>query len=160
MCSTPSNIAVQHIDRTATDVEARWMMLGLVHGFPVCGVRGSRLAVLTNAVPAARLSAMARDLFLIGTTSLVSALPARRSAASLSSHLSGTLLPGLESSALRRCSMCQRCRERWDGLAEHYFREERQEDASNLPSEFTWVPLENRGLGGLATLKTSLASVC
>lgn len=27
-------------------------------------------------------------------------------------------------------------------LAEHYLREEKQEDASSLPSEFVWVPLE------------------
>ena len=27
-------------------------------------------------------------------------------------------------------------------LAENYLREEKQEDASNLPSEFAWVPLE------------------
>ena len=27
-------------------------------------------------------------------------------------------------------------------LAEHYLREEKQEDASGLPGEFTWVPLE------------------
>jgi hypothetical protein len=35
MRSTPSGVAVQRIDRAATDVDARRMVLGLVHGFPV-----------------------------------------------------------------------------------------------------------------------------